>query len=168
MNLCSNKDILLWDIVRDGEVYYMNITLKGFFKLRPIAKKTGIRVAVLQRYGLAFPHFHTRPSGGADLSDEILKIPDAADAPADLHILIRIIVNGKSCPLKGVCSLILGGGRETKQSEIDLSVGIVLQKKVGDAVKEGDTLAVIEVSSAPCIPEYRDNSQSMPPCFRSW
>lgn len=54
MNLCSNKDILLWDIVRDGEVYYMNITLKGFFKLRPIAKKTGIRVAVLQRYGLPF------------------------------------------------------------------------------------------------------------------
>ena len=54
MNLCSNKDILLWDIVRDGEVYYMNITLKGFYKLRPIAKKTGTRVAVLQRYGLPF------------------------------------------------------------------------------------------------------------------
>lgn len=54
MNLCSNKDILLWDIVRDGEVYYMNITLKGFYKLRPIVKKTGTRVAVLQRYGLPF------------------------------------------------------------------------------------------------------------------
>jgi len=54
MNLCSNKDILLWDIVRDGEVYYMNITLKGFYKLRPIAKKTGTRVAILQRYGLPF------------------------------------------------------------------------------------------------------------------
>ncbi|MCM1063395.1 MAG: sporulation protein YqfD [Eubacterium sp.] len=54
MNLCSNKDILLWDIVRDGEVYYMNITLKGFYKLRPITKKTGTRVAILQRYGLPF------------------------------------------------------------------------------------------------------------------
>ena len=54
MNLCSNKDILLWDIVRDGEVYYMNITLKGFFKLRPIARKTGTRAAILQRYGLPF------------------------------------------------------------------------------------------------------------------
>lgn len=54
MNLCSNKDILLWDIVRDGEIYYMNITLKGFFQLRPIVKKTGTRVAVLQRYGLPF------------------------------------------------------------------------------------------------------------------
>ncbi len=54
MNLCSNKGILLWDIVRDGEVYYMNITLKGFFKLRPIVRKTGTRVAILQRYGLPF------------------------------------------------------------------------------------------------------------------
>lgn len=54
MNLCSNKDILLWDIAREGDVYYMNITLKGFFKLRPIVKKTGTRVVVLQRYGLPF------------------------------------------------------------------------------------------------------------------
>lgn len=54
MNLCSNKNILLWDIAREGDVYYMNITLKGFFNLRPIVKKTGTRVAVLKRYGLPF------------------------------------------------------------------------------------------------------------------
>lgn len=54
MNLCSNKGILLWDIVRDGDVYYMNINLRGFWELRPIAKKTGTRVAILERYGLPF------------------------------------------------------------------------------------------------------------------
>jgi len=54
MNLCSNKGILLWDIVRDGDVYYMNISIKGFWGLRPIAKKTGTRVAILERYGLPF------------------------------------------------------------------------------------------------------------------
>ena len=32
----------------------------------------------------------------------------------------------------GRISLLLGGGRETKESEIDLSVGFVLKKKVGD------------------------------------
>ena len=37
----------------------------------------------------------------------------------------------------------LGGGRETKESEIDLSVGIILKKKNGDAVNAGDTLAII-------------------------
>lgn len=54
MNLCSNKGILLWDIVREGESYYMYISLKGFWELKPIAKKTGTRVAVLDRYGLPF------------------------------------------------------------------------------------------------------------------
>ena len=54
MNLCSNKGILLWDIVREGEEYYMYISLKGFWELKPIAKKTGTRVAVLKRYGLPF------------------------------------------------------------------------------------------------------------------
>ncbi len=47
------------------------------------------------------------------------------------------------CDEVGVCSLLLGGGRETKESEIDLSVGIVLKKKKGDFVKAGDVLAVL-------------------------
>lgn len=54
MNLCSNKEILLWDIAREGDHYYMNIGLQSFYKLRPIARKTGVRVAILQRYGLPF------------------------------------------------------------------------------------------------------------------
>lgn len=43
----------------------------------------------------------------------------------------------------GIVSLILGGGRETKESEIDLGVGLVLHKKVGDYVNIGDSLATI-------------------------
>ena len=43
----------------------------------------------------------------------------------------------------GMCSLILGGGRETKESVIDLSVGLILNKKLGDEVKEGEPLAYI-------------------------
>lgn len=43
----------------------------------------------------------------------------------------------------GIACMTLGGGRETKESEIDLSVGILLHKKNGDAVKKGETLAVI-------------------------
>lgn len=47
----------------------------------------------------------------------------------------------------GKISLFLGGGRETKESEIDLSVGIVLQKKYGSYVKEGDCLAVLHANN---------------------
>lgn len=47
------------------------------------------------------------------------------------------------CDEIGVCSLLLGGGRETKDSEIDLAVGLVLEAKVGDYVKEGQPLAYL-------------------------
>jgi len=50
------------------------------------------------------------------------------------------------CDEVGICSLILGGGRETKESVIDLSVGIVLNKKVGDHVKAGEVLAYIHAN----------------------
>lgn len=42
----------------------------------------------------------------------------------------------------GICSLLLGAGRETKESEVDPFAGLVLKKKKGDAVKEGESLAV--------------------------
>jgi pyrimidine-nucleoside phosphorylase len=43
----------------------------------------------------------------------------------------------------GMASLLLGGGRENKESEIDLSVGIVLKKKVGDKVEKNDVVATL-------------------------
>lgn len=50
------------------------------------------------------------------------------------------------CDEIGICSLMLGGGRETKESDIDLSVGLVLKKKVGDYVKKGEALAEIHAN----------------------
>jgi pyrimidine-nucleoside phosphorylase len=47
----------------------------------------------------------------------------------------------------GLVSMHLGGGRATKDSEIDLSVGLVLHKKVGDRVEAGESLATIHASS---------------------
>lgn len=64
-------------------------------------------------------------------------ILEAVPAPEDGYI------SHIECDEIGICSLILGGGRETKDSIIDLSVGLVLEKKIGDFVKKGETLAII-------------------------
>ncbi len=47
------------------------------------------------------------------------------------------------CDEIGMCCLLLGGGRVTKESDIDLRVGLILNKKRGDKVEQGDILATV-------------------------
>jgi len=47
----------------------------------------------------------------------------------------------------GMVSMHLGGGRATKEDVIDLSVGVLLHKKVGDAVAAGESLATIHAAT---------------------
>ena len=43
----------------------------------------------------------------------------------------------------GHASMIMGGGRASKEDDIDLSVGIILRKKVGDFVKANEPIATV-------------------------
>lgn len=43
----------------------------------------------------------------------------------------------------GITAGILGAGRETKESVIDHSAGIIMKKKIGDRVRRGDAIAVL-------------------------
>lgn len=47
----------------------------------------------------------------------------------------------------GLVSMGLGGGRAKKEDLIDPAVGVVLHKKLGDAVKEGESLATLHAAS---------------------
>lgn len=53
-------------------------------------------------------------------------------------------MNAKKC---GIASMLLGAGRETKESILDETAGIRLHKKTGDFVNAGDTLATLYSSS---------------------
>ena len=59
------------------------------------------------------------------------------------------------CDEIGMVSLILGGGRETKESAIDLSVGLILHKKRGDRVEKGESLAVLHANSREKLEEAK-------------
>ncbi|MCL2719624.1 MAG: sporulation protein YqfD [Lachnospiraceae bacterium] len=54
MNLASHHQLFLWDIENHGDFYLMCISLRDFYKLKPITKKTGTRVAIQKRCGLPF------------------------------------------------------------------------------------------------------------------
>ncbi|KXX67333.1 thymidine phosphorylase [Flammeovirga sp. SJP92] len=52
----------------------------------------------------------------------------------------------------GIAAMMLGAGRETKEDKIDHAVGIVLNKKIGDQISKGDTLATLY---------YREENQKL-------
>ncbi len=92
-----------------------------------------------------FAEFIEAQGGDKELVYQPDRLPKASiieeiESPAEGYV--QSIV----CDEIGVCSLVLGGGRETKESVIDLSVGLVLHKKVGDYVKQGDSLATIHAN----------------------
>ena len=51
------------------------------------------------------------------------------------------------CEQIGTACVVLGGGRERKEDSVDPAVGIVLHKKIGDAVSTGEPLATIYYNS---------------------
>ena len=52
-------------------------------------------------------------------------------------------ISSMQCEQIGTACVILGGGRERKEDSVDPAVGIVLHKKVGDPVTQGEPLATI-------------------------
>lgn len=55
----------------------------------------------------------------------------------------------------GMACFVLGGGRETKESEIDLTVGIRLTKHLGDTVRTGEPFAYLYGNEAAKIEEAK-------------
>ncbi|MBE5864902.1 MAG: sporulation protein [Lachnospiraceae bacterium] len=54
MNLCSNRDILLWDIEQDADGYRMCVSLQSFYRLKAIVRKTRTKVVIIEKCGLPF------------------------------------------------------------------------------------------------------------------
>ncbi len=48
----------------------------------------------------------------------------------------------------GIAAMTLGAGRENKNSQVDPAVGIMIEKKIGDKVKAGETLAIIHAGAS--------------------
>lgn len=53
----------------------------------------------------------------------------------------------------GITSVILGAGRETKESAIDFSAGLVIHKKYGEKISAGDSLATLYTSQENKLPD---------------
>lgn len=55
LNICTRRQILLWDVrVQKEQLVTMKLSINGFKLLRPIARKTKCRVRLLKKIGLPF------------------------------------------------------------------------------------------------------------------
>ena len=83
-------------------------------------------------------------SQGGDIAviDDLAKLPTAT---YQIDVLAKETgyVSQITADEIGTAAMLLGAGRATKESEIDLAVGLVLHKKIGDAVKVGEPIVTI-------------------------
>lgn len=89
-----------------------------------------------------FKVFLSSQGGDASIVDDPSKMPQAQftfelEAKEDGYVS-EIVADEV-----GTAAMKLGAGRATKESVIDLAVGLVLRKKIGDQVKKGESLVTI-------------------------
>lgn len=89
-----------------------------------------------------FKVFLSNQGGDASVVDDPSKLPTAKytfELPAKQSGVVSEMIANEI----GIASMMLGAGRQTKEDTIDLAVGLVLNKKVGDKVEEGESLLTI-------------------------
>ena len=84
--------------------------------------------------------------GCADDVYDTSRLPEA-EIKRELPALSAGYVSRIEAEGVGLAAMHLGGGRATKESSIDLAVGVLLRKKLGDRVEKGESLATIHASS---------------------
>jgi pyrimidine-nucleoside phosphorylase len=93
-----------------------------------------------------FREIITEQGGDPGVIDDPWRLPQARHQSPFLSPSTGF-VGSIQCEQVGVASLVLGGGREKKEDVIDPAVGLVLHKKVGDPVREGEPLCTIHYNS---------------------
>lgn len=94
-----------------------------------------------------FRTFLHAQGGDASVIDDLSKLPTAPFI-YELAALDEGYVAAIEADQIGLAAMLLGAGRQTKDSIIDLAVGLVLHKKIGDFVQKGDALLTIHANKA--------------------
>jgi len=95
--------------------------------------------------GIAFSKFKemiTAQGGNPKIIDKPELLPHAKHC-TKIKAVISGYIQKIDSRLVGESAMLLGAGREKKESEIDLSVGIILKKKVGSRVNTSEDLAEV-------------------------
>jgi pyrimidine-nucleoside phosphorylase len=91
---------------------------------------------------LKFREFIAAQGGDVSVIDDPIKMIKATITES-IYLEKEGYIQAINAEEIGFATMLLGGGRETKESVIDLSVGYVLHKKIADYVKSDEPIATI-------------------------
>ena len=94
----------------------------------------------------AFKQLITDQGGDASIVDHPEKLPQA-DGQVDVIAQASGYITAIETNELGLASVKIGGGRAKKDDIVDPAVGIMMHKKLGDAVKAGEPLATLYVNT---------------------
>jgi len=113
--------------------------------------------------------------GDARVVDDPSRLPQARHE-ARVTAQADGFVSAIQCEQLGIASMLLGGGREKKEDAIDPGVGLIVEKRLGDSVKSGDTLCTVRYNLDSRLPhsmgllaksfEIGPNPPHLPPLVR--
>jgi pyrimidine-nucleoside phosphorylase len=83
--------------------------------------------------------------GNADALDDYSLLPQA-EIQYEIKAENNAYISSLNAENLGLCAMKLGAGRMTKDDSIDLSAGIMLNKKMGDFARKGETIAVVHAN----------------------
>ncbi|ANZ60049.1 pyrimidine-nucleoside phosphorylase [Secundilactobacillus paracollinoides] len=113
-------------------------------KAKTLAEARAMLQAVIDN-GKALESFRqmiVAQGGNGDVVDDPMLMPQA-QFKIDLPAKADGVVAKMTADELGIASMLLGGGRQTKDDDLDYAVGLELHKKVGDPVKAGESLLTI-------------------------
>ncbi len=114
----------------------------SFSKAVKLAKEQIVNGEALK----TFKRFIEHQDGNSAIVDDLTLLPQAS-YQIDVHAKQTGHVTHIEADEIGTAAMLLGAGRATKDAVIDLAVGVVLHKKVGDSVEKGESIATIYANS---------------------
>lgn len=106
----------------------------------------------------AFKTFLAAQGGDASVVDDLDKLPKAAYTSTVTAAADGYVAEMAADDI-GTAAMWLGAGRAKKEDVIDLAVGIVLHKKIGDRVQKGEALATIH-SNRPDVLDVKEKIEA--------
>lgn len=118
---------------------------------RELAGKTLRSGAALEK----FRGIVERQGGDASVLDQTDRLPRASkrmDVPSPAAGRVTAI----QCENIGLASVWLGAGREKKEDAVDPAVGLIVHKKIGDAIEKGEPLVTLHYNAAARADQARE------------